>query len=109
MEFKLSTAHAICGDQLVAEIRDATGVDLGDGPESALSFRPPDTVCIPDGFVPDEATREAIQAVVTGHTPRAQEQPVTGQEMVEALWKHIVDGYDFEESGIAALRDRLAR
>jgi hypothetical protein len=67
--FTLPVDNQVRGDQLADEILQATGIDLGQGLYAELAFYPPNAVEVPDSYVPDQPTHDAIQAVIDAHVP----------------------------------------
>ena len=67
--FELAADNNVRLDQLGDEIYQATGIDLGSGLEIQIALIPPRTIRLPDSLVPDQATHDAIQAIVDVHVP----------------------------------------
>lgn len=95
MDFLLSVADSIYGDQLADEINQIPGVDIGQGASAEYTFRSPLTVTIFDELA---AGFEAeIAAVVMAHVPDPdyfadvveRRDSVTDAQSAIAAWKAL--------------------
>lgn len=99
--FTLSNDYAIRGDQLVDEIQAATGIDLGEGSRTQLSFVPPNIVQIPDELVGDQA--DAIQAIIDAHVPDPMYfQDDRDELLAKVNWQELRDRWQNEMNYLEA-------
>ena len=106
MEFILPGDNQVDGEQLLDELAEA-GVTFSVDVENVFFFRSPNTVVVPDHLIPNRETGDIIKAVIAAHVPQPRVQRATTEEKVNALWRYIVDQLDLDESGVAALQERL--